>query len=244
MPDGVSPGDLIPLILAGGLGTRIAHLHPGLPKPAVPVAGRPFLAWILGQLCEAGFTRAVVSSGHLAQRLCDEISPWVPDSMEIRWIPEDAPLGTGGGAAHAARDSGFCPKAWLLLNGDSWLAGNWIPELLTVPAGDMAIIAREVDDTSRYGHLVSEGGKLVRFAEKKGTGPGLINAGIYRIPADWMAGIPSTGPSSLESDWIPRWLVERRSVRLVRWEGEFLDIGTPDSLRDAGSFMLKHGPTR
>lgn len=235
--------EILPLILAGGRGTRISHLYPDLPKPAVPVAGRPFLAWVLKQLREAGFSRTVVSSGHLARQLRDKTSPWVPDGLEVRWICEDSPLGTGGGAAHAAKQSGCSPQAWLVMNGDSYLAGDWITAVRRMPSGEMAIVSRKMADTGRYGRLETEGGNVVCFGEKQESGPGLINAGIYLIPADLMAGVSGERPSSLERDWIPRWLAEGRLIRSIEAGGGFLDIGTPESLLGAATFLATHAPS-
>jgi D-glycero-alpha-D-manno-heptose 1-phosphate guanylyltransferase len=237
-------GEIIPLILAGGRGTRISHLHPDLPKPAVPVAGRPFLAWILKQLHEGGFTKAVVSSGYLAEKLRTETSPWVPVGMDIRWISENEPLGTAGGAAHAARDSGLSPQAWLVMNGDSYLAGDWIAAIGTSPAKEAMIVAREMDDTGRYGRMVTEGHRLVSFGEKQETGSGLINAGIYLLPDIFLKEIPVDCTSSLEREWIPAWLDAMRHIRVIRENGQFLDMGTPESLAKASDFMTHIYPHR
>jgi D-glycero-alpha-D-manno-heptose 1-phosphate guanylyltransferase len=221
--------------LAGGRGTRIAHLHPDLPKPAVPVAGRPFLAWILTQLAAAGFRQLVVSSGYRAEELRHNVEPFVPKNMEICWAVEDSPLGTGGGAAWAAQKSGWRPEAWLVMNGDSYLAGFW-PDQIRQPGG-AALVAREVADTGRFGRLEEKAGRLVRFSEKAGGGPGLINAGIYRIPAGWLEAVPPGSAASIETDLIPAWIQEGRGIGVLRESGEFLDIGTPASLASADDFM-------
>ena len=59
------------VILAGGLGTRVQNLLPGIPKPMAPVAGRPFLEWVLRFLARQGVRRAVISIGYLAQVIAD-----------------------------------------------------------------------------------------------------------------------------------------------------------------------------
>lgn len=232
-----SPSGLLPILLAGGRGTRIAHLHPDLPKPAVPVAGRPFLSWILGQLASAGFRQAVVSSGYRAEELRHTVEPFVPKNMEICWMVEDSPLGTGGGAVWAACRCGWHPEAWLVMNGDSYLAGVW-PEKIR-QTGGAALVAREVADTGRFGRLEENSGRLARFSEKAGGGPGLINAGIYRIPVGWLEAVPPGSAASMETDLIPSWLQEGREIGVLRESGEFLDIGTPASLALADDFMRR-----
>ena len=233
-----TPTGLIPLILAGGRGTRIAHLHPDLPKPAVPVAGKPFLAWILAQLAEAEFRQAVVSSGYRSAELCRQVEPFVPAGMEIRWVAEETPLGTGGGSAWAATQSEWKPETWLIMNGDSYLAGTW-PQKISRMQG-AALVAREVSDTGRFGRLEEREGKLVRFSEKAGGGAGLINAGIYRIPSGWLDVLADGSRASMETDLFPAWLQERKEVTVLRETGAFLDIGTPESLASANEFARLH----
>jgi len=232
------PSGLFPILLAGGRGTRIAHLHPDLPKPAVPVAGRPFLAWILAQLAAAGFRQAVISSGYRAADLRRTVEPFVPRNMQVGWVLEESPLGTGGGAAWAARQSGWRPEAWLVMNADSYLAGSW-PEKIFRQQGT-TLVARELEDTGRFGRLEESAGKLVRFSEKTGEGPGLINAGIYRIPGAWLEEVPSGSSVSMEKDLFPAWLREGRDIAVLRESGAFLDIGTPESLAGADEFARLH----
>jgi len=229
---------LIPLILAGGRGTRISHLNPDLPKPAIPVAGKPFLAWILRQLAHAGFRQAVVSSGHRATQLRREVEPCVPADMEIRWVVEQSPLGTGGGAAWAARHSGFHPQDWLVLNGDSYLSGGWPGKILRTKGA--AIVARELADTGRFGRLEESNGRLVRFSEKAYGGPGWINAGIYRIHSCWLGELSAGRVASIETYLFPLWLDEGRKITVLKESGAFLDIGTPESLAQADQFVRQH----
>lgn len=237
--------DILPLILAGGRGTRIAHLHPHLPKPAIPVAGKPLLAWIVGQLQDAGFVQMVISAGHLASRLRAAMEAFVPAGVRLTWVEEPTPMGTGGGAAHAARCSGSTPSHWLVLNGDSFLASDWPRRLRGYGKAAMTIVAKTVPDTQRYGRLVTEpDGRLTVFAEKKSGGPGLINAGIYAIPSAWLAEVPAGKGCGMETELIPGWLAEGRPIEVLHAGGEFLDVGTPESLERADEFFHRHGTIR
>ncbi len=225
----MSAGDSItPLILAGGRGTRIAHLRPDVPKPAVNVAGRPFLCWILSQLRGAGFTRAVVSGGHLADVLEREISAAIPDGMSLRWVHEKEPLGTAGGAAYAKNESGWDSPSWLVMNGDSFLGGDWLAKISDQT--ESTLVARKVADVSRYGSLKVSNGILAGFHEKGSAGPGLINAGIYLLPQEWLNEIPAGVAISIEQEVIPRWIASGRSIRVLEEEAPFIDIGTPETL--------------
>jgi hypothetical protein len=202
------------------------------------VGGKPFLFWILVQLAKAEFRQAVVSVGYCSAELCRQVEPLVPPGMEIRWVAEETPLGTGGGSAWAATQSGWKPETWLIMNGDSYLAGTW-PQKISQMQG-AALVAREMSDTGRFGSLEERAGKLVRFSEKMGGGPGLINAGIYRIPSGWLDLLPDGSHASMEMDLFPAWLQEGKEVAVLRETKEFLDIGTPESLASANEFARLH----
>ena len=150
------------------MGTRIGHLYPDLPKPAVPVAGKPFLGWILAQLAKAEFRQAVISSGYRSAELLRQVEPFIPAGLEIRWVAEETPLGTGGGSAWAAKQSGWRPETWLVMNGDSYLAGIWPQEISRMQGA--ALVARELSETGRFGKLEERAGQLIRFSEKTGGG--------------------------------------------------------------------------
>lgn len=226
---------IIPLILAGGRGTRIAHLRPDVPKPAVQVAGRPFLCWILAQLRDAGFGRVVVSGGHLAGVLEQEISTAIPAEMSVRWVHEKEPLGTAGGAAHAKRLSAWESPYWLVMNGDSFLGGNWAQKIASTE--EACIVGRKVDDVSRYGGLQVKDGILAGFHEKDSSGYGLINAGIYLLPGEWLEEIPSGIAVSLEQEMIPKWVAKGCLISVLEEVAPFIDIGTPETLAEADTFF-------
>ena len=58
---------VVAVVLAGGFGTRVAHLLTGIPKPMAPVAGRPFLEWVVRCLARQGIPKVLLSTGHLAE---------------------------------------------------------------------------------------------------------------------------------------------------------------------------------
>ena len=227
----------VPLILAGGRGIRIAALFPELPKPAVPAGGKPFLVWILEQLSKANFTKVVISGGHLFDVLRSEIEPHIPRNIGVVWVNERKPLGTGGGVVHAVRESGLIPNNWLVMNGDSYLAGEWVQAMKESNPLEAWILARKVGDTGRYGRLEAKQGEMVTFREKQGVGEGLINAGIYLLPSIWLNGVMEQGVLSIENDLIPRWLAEGRKIRIQEVDTPFLDIGTPDDYARADAFF-------
>lgn len=232
----------VPLILAGGRGTRIAGLFPDLPKPAIPVAGRPFLAWILAQLSRAGFPEVVISGGYLFEVLREKILPHIPAGMKVTWIQETQPLGTGGGVFHAVSASGLHPIHWLVINGDSYLGGDWPLQGRHLPKGEAVLVARSVVDTGRYGRLEVVDGELREFREKQDRGPGRINAGIYFLPHIWLNQRVRELPRSMETDLIPGWIRGGKKIRVWETGAPFLDIGTPEDFQKADALFASQGP--
>src|SRR5579863_8770506 len=108
------------VILAGGLGTRLRSEVPDLPKPLAPVGGRPFLAWKLDALDEAGFSEVVMSVGYRAQAIVDAFGEKY-GKLALRYVAEDAPLGTGGALQKALASFRTDEPVWAM-NGDTFVA--------------------------------------------------------------------------------------------------------------------------
>ena len=105
------------IVLAGGFGTRLAHIVSDVPKPMAPVCGRPFLRFILDDLQKKGVERIILATGY--KRECiEEFFGTHYRGMEIVYSPEDTPLGTGGAIKRALS---LCREDWVaVLNGDTY----------------------------------------------------------------------------------------------------------------------------
>ena len=227
------------VVLAGGFGTRVAHLLTGVPKPMVPVAGRPFLEWVVRYLARQGIPKAILSTGHLAEVVEAHFLNHPVAGVLTRCIAEIQPLGTGGGFLNAARVSGDAPDAWLVLNGDSLVFADLaaVATELSNPTVAGVVVGCAVEDASRYGTLaIGLDGELLGFAEKR-RGSGVINAGIYLLRNSLVRELRGTPPLSFERDFFPQWISHGVLLKVVAVEAPFLDIGTPESLRHAQSFV-------
>jgi NDP-sugar pyrophosphorylase family protein len=227
------------VILAGGLGTRIRHLLPTVPKPMAPVAGRPFLEWVARYLARQGVSRMVISTGYLTGVVEQHFQNQPVKDVNIRCVAEAEPLGTGGGFLHAVQAAGEPPSAWLVLNGDSLIFADLaaaVAELID-PAIAGLILGRTVPDTSRYGALVTgPDGELLRFEEKR-PGRGVINSGVYLLRHSLLAEFPGQKPLSFERDVFPVLIKHGHRLQVVVTDAPFLDIGTPESLPQAEAFI-------
>ena len=224
------------VVLAGGLGTRLRERVPELPKPMAPVAGRPFLAYVLDVLIRDGFDDIVLSVGYRWEAIRAHFGASYGGAA-IRYAVEAEPLGTGGAIAHAFASAGIDgSEAALVLNGDTFLDLDfaalraWYEQ---APAA-CAMVLRQIDDTARYGSVAVTGGIVTGFAEKGRSGPGLINAGVYVLQADVFASFGLSGRFALEAD-----LLQRHCAGLAprAWvtDAYFIDIGVPQDFDRAQS---------
>lgn len=229
------------VVLAGGAGTRIRHLYPDLPKPLIPAAGRPLLEWICAYWVRQGVRRMVISLGHLAEVAERRIADWNWPGIEIRTVREEAPLGTGGALLFAAA---AVPAAdpLIVLNGDSLLVGdfNGAWRLLEEPETDGVVVGTEMEDASRFGTLRIDSGGVLRGFEEKRPGRGWINAGIYIFRRHLLSLFPERQQLSMEHDVFPALLAGGARLRVLCTGGDFIDIGTPESLSGADAFIERH----
>ncbi len=81
-----STSEISAVVLAGGFGTRVRHLLPGIPKPIAPVFGRSFLDWIIAFLRRGGIQSCVFSTGHLADVIASHYASGQADGVEVECV--------------------------------------------------------------------------------------------------------------------------------------------------------------
>ena len=212
------------VVLAGGKGTRLRSVVSDLPKCMAPVAGRPFLAWLLDDLREAGFDHIILSLGYKHEA----VEAWVasrPDRDSITCVVEEEPLGTGGGVRLALRQAR--EDAVFILNGDTFFGIDYpAMQAFHRQSGAQATLAlKPLRDFDRYGEVTLDGeGRITAFREKRPCAEGLINGGVYLLQRDALAEMPER--FSLEKDYFePK--AESAGLAGFRSEGYFIDIGIP-----------------
>ena len=218
------------IVLAGGLGTRLASRLQGLPKPMAPVAGRPFLEILLAQLRRCGCTRVLLSVGHLHSIIQDHFGASF-DGMTIDYVVENTPLGTGGAIRLALERA--TEESVLVLNGDTFLDADYAAMMgfHTECGATVTLAVVHCDDVSRYGGVTIDGQHVVGFEEKcclgPGPKPGWISAGTYVLARSlaWPAALAER--FSIERDFFASEVARLRPAAF-KIEGFFLDIGIPE----------------
>jgi NDP-sugar pyrophosphorylase family protein len=225
------------VVLAGGLGTRIKGVLGDTPKVLAPINGRPFLDHLLDHLARLGAGRAVLSLGHLADKVIAHLEA-SPPPLSVDTIIETAPLGTGGAMRLVSPRLTTDPV--MLLNGDTWLEVDFAGFLAAHRAAGRlcSILCVEVPDVSRYGRVeIGADGTLAAFVEKDPTfaGPGWINGGAVLFSRAALALLDSSTGPSIERDFLAS--LPPGSIHAHCAGGTFIDIGTPDSLAEAPSLL-------
>jgi D-glycero-D-manno-heptose 1,7-bisphosphate phosphatase len=218
-------------ILVGGRGTRLGQRTDNVPKPMLPVGGRPFLDYQLDFLRQSGITEVVMCVGYLAEVMQARYGGGPSFGLRIVFSREPSPAGTGGALVNARP---HLADTFFVLNGDTILDVE-LASLGAALAEDTsmlgAIALRQVPDTGRFGRVSLEGNKIISFDEKSATAPGLINGGVYCMKRAALDLLPPT-PCSLEKDLFPRLAKERRLAGKAG-TGYFIDIGLPETLAQA-----------
>lgn len=215
------------IVLAGGRGTRLRAVVSDVPKPLAPVAGRPFLGFLLDHLAGQGIRRCVLATGYLSEKIEHFVGCYWA-GMEIAYSIEEQPLGTGGAVAQAAKI--LAGGSAHVLNGDTYLMYSPLQlEAQTIAAGlEAGIALARVEDVVRYGAVTVVDARVGGFEEKGATGPGLINAGSYFFTEAVLCGLEQhRAPFSLETDILMP-LAQRRQIVAFADTKSFIDIGVPE----------------
>jgi len=188
------------MVLAAGLGTRLSPLTEELPKPAVPVANRPLIAFALEHLARSGLRDVVVNTFHLAERAAEHIRAAAPPELSLTILAEPELLGTGGGIRNAAPHllDGDAPV--LVVNSDILFA----PDLRAAVAhherlGAVAtMVLRRTSDPKRFGSVdIDSAGRVRRLlgapAEASGPLEALMFTGVHVLSPRAFAALPARG---------------------------------------------------
>jgi NDP-sugar pyrophosphorylase family protein len=216
------------IILAGGKAERLGDVAGGLPKPLVPVAGRPLAAWQIGLLGRAGVERVIVSCGAVAAALGGL-------GVEVAIAEEPERLGRGGGirfAANERQESGDV----LALNGDELVDIDFPRLLETHRANGAAATITVARPTSPFGVVELDDGRVTGFAEG-GTIECWVSCGVYVLGEDALARVPERGDH--ETTAFPELAAEGK-LGAFRHDGLWLTINTPKDLRRAEEYVGAH----
>lgn len=218
------------IVLAGGFGTRLAQVVRDVPKPMAPVAGKPFLVYLVEGLISQGVDRIVMAVCYKKECIIDFFGSRYKGA-EILYSVEDMPLFTGGAVKQALN---FCKeKRVFVFNGDTYFPVDLckMRNYAETQNKSAVIAVKEMFDFDRYGKVeVNDSGVITAFFEKAPCRHGWINGGIYDLRTDCLTDYPDA--FGLEQECFSQ-LLRAGEIAAFPSKGFFIDIGVPEDYERA-----------
>jgi len=224
--------DIDVLILCGGQGSRLKEVVSDRPKPMAEIKGRPFLDLLIEYLTGFGMNRIILSLGHMAEYIKDYYGTTLKPSLDIRFICETKPLGTGGAIKNAQTLISGSP--FLVMNGDSFCPADLkkFYEFHRREKALLSMVLTELDGPEDFGSVsIDSSNRIIEFMGKKRKEKTWVNAGIYLFEKKLLSGIPADTFYSLEHDLFP--LLAGKEFFGYVTDGKLIDIGTPERYEQA-----------
>ena len=225
------------IIVAGGLGTRLRPLTESIPKPLLPIRGKPIIEHLIRDLKKHNITKIIISIGYKAEQVQEYFGDGSSLGISISYAIETRPLGTGGAVRLASQN---LTKPFFLVWGDNLMDVNFSRmEQEFLSAGTpliMALTPRE--DVENFGVAKLEGKKIITFVEKpkrEEAPSSLINAGAFIVDPSCLSLLPQ-GKSSLEKDCFEK-LAPQGKITAFIHQGQWFPTDTLEKYHHANCFF-------
>jgi mannose-1-phosphate guanylyltransferase len=234
------------VILVGGLGTRLRPLTLSAPKPMLPTAGVPFLLHMVSRIRDAGVTHVVLGTSYRADVFESYFGNGSAFGLEMEYVVEEEPLGTGGGIRNVA--AALRGDTVMIFNGDV-LSGCDLRALLATHAdsgADATLYLTKVDDPRAFGCVPTDADGWVTAFLEKDPHPvtDQINAGTYVFSRSVVESIPAGRPVSVERETFPGLLAAGARIAGHVDTTYWRDLGTPsDFVAGSADLVLGLAPS-
>jgi D-glycero-alpha-D-manno-heptose 1-phosphate guanylyltransferase len=225
------------VVLAGGLGTRLRSVIEELPKCMAPVAGRPFISYVLDYFQQKGVSRFILALGYKHEAIQSYVSSHYAAGL-FRYSIEQAPLGTGGAIRLACFEASS--DSVLVLNGDTFFGVDpgALASFHIEHEAECTLALKPMKDFDRYGAVsLRDDKRIEKFQEKKYYQSGLINGGVYMVKRESMLDERLPEKFSFEKDYLETYYDSRRMFGMVQ-DRYFIDIGIPSDYEIAQSELV------
>jgi len=215
------------MILAAGRGERMRPLTDRLPKPMLPVGGKPLIVWHLERLAASGIRDIVINHAWLGHEIERALGDGAALGVRIRYSAEATALETAGGIAQALPLLGDDP--FLVINGDIWC--DWDPAAaqqaasLATHGGAWLLLVDNPAHHPAGDFILTADGRVLAQGE-----PRLTFAGVGVYHPSLFADVPRGAAAPLAP--LLRQAMGQDRVRGARHSGRWTDVGTPQRLAD------------
>jgi len=231
------------IILAGGLGTRLRSVVSDVPKCMAPVAGKPFLHYVIAHLQNNGIQSFIFSVGYKSESIINFIKNDYT-GISYQFSVEEEPLGTGGAVKFSLEKT--TERNILLCNGDTLFKAN-INELNNfhlLHNSDCTLCLKPMNNFDRYGVVELDNDDLiVSFKEKQFYKKGLINGGVYALNKESFLNKNLPENFSFEKDYLEKFVGEEKMFGLIQ-DAYFIDIGIPEDYKRAQEELKPLNPLK
>ena len=223
------------ILLVGGQGTRLRPLTLTTPKPMLPVANFPCTAHQIAKARAAGVDRIVLGTSYKAEVFEEYFGDGSAFGVELVYVVEDSPLGTGGAIRNvAAALRSAADEPVVILNGDV-LSGHDLAAQVAQHVehdADVTLHLIEVEDPRPFGLVpTDDSGRVLEFREKPTTPEEIVtkqvNAGCYVFRRSVIDSIPAGRVVSVERETFPGLLSSGAKVEAFVDNAYWLDLGNP-----------------
>ncbi len=216
------------VVMAGGEGSRLRPLTSGVPKPLVPVVGKPVMEHILRLLRKHGITDVVVTLQYLGSAIRDYFGDGSDFGVDITYVVEDAPLGTAGSVKNAQE---YLTEPFIVISGDALtdidLGG--VMQYHREKGASATIVLTSVANPLEFGVVITNpDGTIKRFLEKPSWGEVFsdqVNTGIYVIEPEVLDLLPPAAVVDWSADVFPKMLGNAMPLYGYLAPGYWCDIG-------------------
>jgi NDP-sugar pyrophosphorylase family protein len=207
---------VITVILAGGLGKRLRPLTSDRPKPMIQINNTPIIELQLNWLKKFGMKDIIVLVGHLKEKIKHHLADGKRFGVNISYIEEHMPLGTGGALKNAKTQisqNGNTDTGFFVINGDILTD----LDLFTISEkGSMSLALVPLKST--FGIVETNGDLVSKFVEKPSIKDMWVNAGVYYFSNEIFDYLPDKG--NLENVTLPM-LVEKQKLKAKKFSNNY-----------------------
>ena len=226
--------------MAGGKGTRIAGVRSDIPKPMIPVAGKPVLEHQINVLKRQGFTEIIITIGHLGGVIRDHFGDGVRFGVQIEYVEETIPLGTAGALFHM-KDR--LTEDFLLLNGDLIFDVDLarFAAYHREQGGLATILTHPNDHPFDSGVIFTDGEhRVTRWLhreDERGWYHNRVNAGLHMLSPKMLENFDCERKVDLDRELL-RPLIDRKALVAYDSPEYIKDMGTPKRFQEVEKDIL------